>query len=76
MSYVKRIKPIPVVRFELEDGIRMAICRPCPWCGDEHRHVLPADLRPNASPERAAKCGNGSAYFLLLDHQEEAIPGP
>jgi hypothetical protein len=60
-----RPRSAPLVRFEVEDNIRLAIIV-CPYCGLEHRHVVPEKILECAPLIRMAKCGGNRDYKLDL----------
>jgi hypothetical protein len=56
-----------LVRFELdEDGDRWAVIT-CPFCGEHHKHVMPLDVLPYATPERSAPCGGFRAGEYIIN---------
>lgn len=57
-----------VARFEVEDGIRIAVVEACPVakCKQTHRHVLPVGLMPGAPLVRTPPAHQGVTYHLDL----------
>lgn len=53
-----------ILRFEVEHGIRLAVAL-CPFCGDEHRHVYPADVLGDAPGFRKPRCNGRLPDYLL-----------
>jgi hypothetical protein len=59
-----------LLRFEHEGGMRFAVVR-CPWCGDEHRHVYPADVIAGAPGHRTPGCGRRHPDYAIAAAHEE-----
>lgn len=64
-------RPAPILRYETEGSIRMAVVR-CPYCDGEHRHVYPDDVMTHAPALRGPKCRGRRPDYSLIPPERTA----